>query len=84
MNEAYGFLNTFLETSEWVAGNSVTLADYSLITSISASNLLVKIDHEKYPKIIAWLNRARELPVHHISEEGIKILDGYLKACLFH
>lgn len=82
MNEAYGFLNTFLENSQWVAGNSVTLADYSLVASVSAANLLVKIDSEKYPNIISWLNRAKEWPVHYINEEGIKILGAYLKPYL--
>jgi len=35
LQEAIGFLETFLKNSNWAAGDSMTLADISLVSSIS-------------------------------------------------
>jgi len=40
IHEALGFLETFLKSSDWVAGDSMTLADISLVASISTFEVL--------------------------------------------
>lgn len=35
LDEAYGFLNMFLENNTWVAGNTLTLADITVAVSVA-------------------------------------------------
>lgn len=37
LDEAYGFLDKFLESSTYVAGNSVTLADIAIAATVSTA-----------------------------------------------
>jgi glutathione S-transferase len=39
INEALGYLNQFLEGQDWVAGDSLTIADISLVVSVSNSEV---------------------------------------------
>ncbi|EFA00271.1 glutathione S-transferase 1-like [Tribolium castaneum] len=55
--EAYGFLDVFLNGKQWVAGDFISVADYSLVSSISSLNVLIPIDAQKYPNVVAWLKR---------------------------
>ncbi|KAF2891055.1 hypothetical protein ILUMI_15118 [Ignelater luminosus] len=51
--EAYGFLEKFLEGNKWMAGENVTLADISLIATVTSLDVLVPIDEKKFPNITA-------------------------------
>ncbi|XP_026689110.1 glutathione S-transferase 1-1-like, partial [Diaphorina citri] len=35
LDQALGFLNTFLASSPWVAGDNITIADCSIVASLS-------------------------------------------------
>ncbi|XP_072375785.1 glutathione S-transferase 1-like [Diabrotica undecimpunctata] len=72
LDKAYGFLETFLTESKYVAGDEMTIADFSLWTSISNSSGFVAIDAAKYPKITAWSKKLGELPYSHLNFEGQK------------
>jgi glutathione S-transferase len=39
INEALGYLNLFLEGQDWVAGDSMTIADICLVVSVSNSEV---------------------------------------------
>jgi glutathione S-transferase len=47
INQVYGFLEAFLDGKQYMAGDSVTIADYSLFATITGSNALVAIDAQK-------------------------------------
>lgn len=53
MEEAVGFLNTFLEGKKYSVGDSLTLADFSLISSILTFEFM-GFDFDKYPNIVRW------------------------------
>lgn len=62
INEAYGFLEKFLEGHQWIAGETVTIADFSVATTTICLDYHVKIDGKTYPKLTGWLRRIKELP----------------------
>lgn len=79
VKESYDLLEKFLDGNKWMAGDSVTLADFSLIPSVSSLNLVVPIETDKYPKVKAWLALAKEtLPrFQEINEEALKDMKSY-------
>ncbi|RZC35596.1 GST C domain containing protein [Asbolus verrucosus] len=77
--KVYEFLEAFLNGKEWIAGDSVTIADYSLYSTITSLNVLVPIDAKKYPKLTAWLKKIN--PQHTVTtlveEDGFIIWDSH-------
>ncbi|XP_049767521.1 glutathione S-transferase 1-1-like [Schistocerca cancellata] len=58
LETAYEFLNTFLEGQQWVAGTSMTIADYAILTSVSTADA-VGFNIKKYPNVDAWFKRVK-------------------------
>ncbi|XP_072942966.1 glutathione S-transferase 1-like [Epargyreus clarus] len=54
VEEAYVFLEKYLEASPFIAGEHLTIADISCVTTVSSLNVVVPID-EKFPRLQAWL-----------------------------
>lgn len=54
--DIYGFLETYLQASEFVASDHITLADISLVATVTTLNLLVPIS-DQFVKIHEWLEK---------------------------
>lgn len=54
---AYDVLESFLATDSFLVGSNLTIADVCVSLFIP---LFVPIRAEKYPKIMAWLNRVQK------------------------
>ncbi|XP_055622111.1 glutathione S-transferase 1 isoform X3 [Toxorhynchites rutilus septentrionalis] len=78
MLDALGFLNTFLEGASYVAGEQLTLADLTILATISTYEV-AKVDLGKYPNVAGWFERLRkEAPGADINEAGIEEFKKYL------
>lgn len=66
------FVEAFLSKTKWAAGDNVTIADYSWISTISTLELLVPIAEEKFPKLVNWRNRVKALPAYEANKEGLQ------------
>lgn len=64
VNETYGFLNTFLEKTKWIAADQLTIADFSIFTSLTTLELYVPVDTEKHPNVIRWMEQVKNLPYY--------------------
>ncbi|XP_056649156.1 glutathione S-transferase 1-like isoform X4 [Diorhabda sublineata] len=62
--EGYNFLETILETSEYAAGDKMTIADFSLVATVTSANVLVPIAANRYPKISEWITKMEQLPYY--------------------
>lgn len=58
LNQAFEFLNTFLGQTAWVAGDDITVADCSIVASLSTFEI-VGIDLSKYSNITSYLAKAK-------------------------
>jgi len=76
--EAYEFLEKFLEGQKWVAGDNVTLADLSLIPSITSISVVVPLDKEKFPNIADWIERAQNLPYYDANQTGLEKFKAFI------
>ncbi|XP_047035011.1 uncharacterized protein LOC124641048 [Helicoverpa zea] len=56
----YEFAEKFLASSQWFAGDQITLADICCVSSISTMNEIIPIDKDLYPNLAGWLKRCGE------------------------
>lgn len=72
LTESFEFLEKFLENSEWFAGDSLTLADLAILSSIS-SIVHVGADLSQYSKLSSWYEKCKTLPGFGENDEGAKV-----------
>ncbi|XP_043652678.1 glutathione S-transferase D7 [Drosophila teissieri] len=60
VNSALGFLNTFLEGQDFVAGNQLTVADIVILATISTVQMFA-FDLSKFPNVERWFNNAQKV-----------------------
>lgn len=69
--KGYHCIEKFLESSKYVAGNNLTLADLSLWPLIESSMQIIPVDAETFPKFNEWLDRLRQLPYYdELNKKG--------------
>ncbi|KAI8038481.1 glutathione S-transferase 1-like [Drosophila gunungcola] len=62
--EIYDFVETFLKGQDYIAGNQMTIADFSLVSSVASLEAFVDLDVVKYPRISGWIKRLEQLPYY--------------------
>ncbi|XP_076300998.1 glutathione S-transferase 1-like [Lasioglossum baleicum] len=67
MERSCELLNTFLEDSEFVAGDTLTIADFSISTTICVLQCF-SFDIGRYDNVAAWYNRCKE----HLDKFGFE------------
>ncbi|KAF2901363.1 hypothetical protein ILUMI_04821 [Ignelater luminosus] len=72
INGAYQILEKFLEGHQWIAGDTVTIADFSLVPTITSLDYHVKVDPKIYPKVTGWLERAQALSCFSSDREQLQ------------
>lgn len=74
LNEAFGFLDKFLESSDWVAGDSMTLADISLAVTVSQAEVF-GFDLDPFPNILRWYETCKSdiAGYDDINQEGLNV-----------
>uniref|UniRef100_A0A182QFG8 glutathione transferase n=1 Tax=Anopheles farauti TaxID=69004 RepID=A0A182QFG8_9DIPT len=83
LEEALHLLDGFLTNNPYAAGPNVTLADYSLVATVSTLEV-IEYDLSKYPAVAAWYEGCKGLMVdfHAINDEGMEQYRAYLKSGL--
>lgn len=80
LEEALRILDNILNGQTWVAGNNITIADYSIAVSVSSIEA-AGIDVNKYSNVAKWYVRAQKTieGYKEINEEGNAQLKEFLK-----
>jgi len=81
LDEAFGFLDKFLEDGKWAAGDNYTLADIALVASVTSAEV-VGYDVAKYPNVSKWLAKAKStLPGYaEANDKGVQMFKGMYEA----
>lgn len=67
-------LEIFLKGDSYVVGNSLTVADFSIISTITTVEKFIgKFDANRFPKLLAWIERMNKLP--YFEEANTKPLE---------
>ncbi|XP_046398080.1 glutathione S-transferase 1-like isoform X1 [Ischnura elegans] len=75
VEEAYAFMEKFLEERAWVAGNNMTIADFCCVSSITSLECLVP-GIASHPKLAAWVEKCKRNMVGY-EEANQKGLDNF-------
>lgn len=57
-------VENFLQNSKYLCGDTLTIADFCCVATISSVDEIVTIDAKKYPKFTQWLKRLSQLPYY--------------------
>ena len=81
LNEALGWLNIFLEKSAFVAGDNLTIADISIIVTITSLDAF-KFDFSEHENLTKWFERTKKALEPYdwedIDETGAQMLADFL------
>lgn len=70
VEKAYRLLEDILASSGYVAGNGLTIADFSCVASISSMMKVIPMERELYPRVYEWLDRLKTLPYYEDANGG--------------
>ncbi len=70
MQKCWPLMEAILENGQYVCGDTITIADYCCIATISSVDRVAPIDAEKYPKLTAWVKLMKALPAYEVNAEG--------------
>uniref|UniRef100_A0A0K8TTV1 Putative glutathione s-transferase n=1 Tax=Tabanus bromius TaxID=304241 RepID=A0A0K8TTV1_TABBR len=79
--EAFNWLDGFLQSTKWVAGDEVTIADLSILASL-ASIVNVGADISKYHNLAKWYKMCETLPGFEENQKGAKVFGDAVKSKL--
>lgn len=80
IHKTYALMEKFLRCFPWIAGKKLTIADLSLIPSITSLNVVVPISREDYPNLTKWIERAESLPCYVENQNGLNLLRDLLQS----
>jgi len=71
MAQPYELLEASLKASQtnYIAGDNLTIADFSIISSISSIETVVPVDQTKFPLLYAYKLRIEALPYYHEANQ---------------
>lgn len=79
LEEAIEFLDIFLATSKYAAGENATIADYALIATISNIDV-AGCDLSRFTNVTRWYELCKtNLTGIEVNEDGIKMMKEYIK-----
>ncbi|XP_058121067.1 glutathione S-transferase 1-like [Anopheles ziemanni] len=83
IEEALGVLNGYLTVNPYAAGPNMTLADYSLVATVSSLEA-VQYDLAKFPSVAAWYEgcKASMADYEEINGEGMRQYRAYFESGL--
>lgn len=80
IEESFTITEKFLEKSNYVAGDQLSIADFSFVTTITSwSGAFAPLSEAKFPKIAAWIKRMQQLPYYKENQVGLDVYLSLMK-----
>ncbi|XP_050515298.1 glutathione S-transferase 1-like isoform X2 [Diabrotica virgifera virgifera] len=80
--KALQFLERFLKDNKYVAGDEMTIADFSIWTTLSNASNMVPIKETIFPRITEWIKMMNQQPYREINEPGATRFKSLIDAAL--
>jgi len=79
LKKSLTIVETCLGDNKYMAGDQLTLADFSYAASIGTFEI-IELSLADWPKLSAWLNRMKELPYYkEANQDGIDMFKEFVK-----
>ncbi|KAH8254156.1 hypothetical protein KR032_008706 [Drosophila birchii] len=78
LTEAYGIMERYLEKGNYMAGEQLTLADFSLVTTLSTVNLMFPLT--RFPRLQRWFTAMQQLDAYEANSSGLEKLRQTMEA----
>ncbi|KAL3274972.1 hypothetical protein HHI36_019747 [Cryptolaemus montrouzieri] len=77
--DSYEILEEILNRTQYMAGDTLTIADLSIIASVTGLDMIVPINSSSFPRISQWVKKIEMLPYYEeVNDAGLKDLRGFL------
>ncbi|XP_039957365.1 glutathione S-transferase 1-like [Bactrocera tryoni] len=81
--DVYTVLEAYLNQNEYMAADHLTIADFSLLSTVTVMDLIVPVVADKWPKLTAWLENLKQLPYYEkANAKGLKASEEIIKPVL--
>ncbi|XP_031620849.1 glutathione S-transferase E14-like [Contarinia nasturtii] len=79
--EQFDILENFLTENEFIACDTMTIADFSVVTIVSTMDMIVPVVVESWPKLHNWwFNHMKKLPFYEkVNQDGLNALKEWAK-----
>lgn len=82
MESQYEYVNDYLKKTEYLCGDHLTIADLSVVTTITSISDYVKVDPVKHYSIVKWIERISVLDSFKEKNiEGAKQVQEVVEQC---
>lgn len=82
MLRGYQTIESFLNDQKYLAGDFLSLADFSMWTIIESIHQLIPLDGEKFPNFTRWLETMRKLPMYEMNKKGADGHVTFYRGCI--
>ncbi|KAJ3635650.1 hypothetical protein MTP99_008542 [Tenebrio molitor] len=81
ITDIYTVVEHFFDDNNcWIAGDDISIADLSLIPSITSLDVVVPIDEKQFPKLARWVKKAESMPFYEANKKGLcKLRDSLIR-----
>lgn len=73
IEEAFKFMDCFLENNDFMAGNTLTLADLAIVSSVSTFDVM-KFDMTPYKNVCKWFGKVKACAPGYEEANGKNVL----------
>lgn len=80
LKEVYDLIEKFLDGNNYIAGDFLSIADFSIVTSLTSWAVLLRPEASEYPRISTYLERMKKLPYYEEANgPGLKAFENIIK-----
>lgn len=80
IRECFGILENYLGRTKYIASDYLTIADFSIVATLSTVELLTPIHRDQWPKTWRWYQKMKELECYlEGNQTGVNKLEELLK-----
>ncbi|XP_037075538.1 glutathione S-transferase 1-like [Pollicipes pollicipes] len=81
LNEALGWLEGFIGDNKYAAGNTQTVADFALVSTVASIEATEVVDLGPFPKVRSWLANCKSEMAGYaeLNDDGAKSFGGFFK-----
>ncbi|XP_004537443.1 glutathione S-transferase 1 [Ceratitis capitata] len=83
IKEVYNVIEAFLIQNRYIAGEHLTIADLSFLSTVTVMDLVAPVNAENWPKLTDWLVKLKKLPYYEqANAKGLKEIEEALQTAL--